>query len=318
MYQQAEARTPLDRSSVNGIRLVKYLHPEPLPAILAAPVSFELADYRKVKPVSDAVFRIYESMYSYDRTPLDAKVEGEDDRSSYWRKQRVSFNAAYGGERVIAYLYLPKSVSPPYQTVVYFPHSGAQAFHTVEDTQLALIDFLVRSGRALMFPIYQDTYERLASPPDQGTVAERDETIQQVKDLRRSIDYLETRSDVDNQRLAYYGVSWGGVQGAIMTALEKRFKAAVLVSGGCNNAKVLPEADPMNFAPRVKLPVLMINGRYDFMLPVDTCQEPLFRALGTPSQDKQHVLFDTGHSPPQLPAMKESLDWLDHYLGPVK
>jgi len=52
--------------------------------------------------------------------------------------------------------------------------------------------------------------------------------------------------------------------------------------------------------------------------PSITCQEATVRALGTPSQDKQHVLFDTGHSPPQLPAMKESLDWLDHYLGPVK
>jgi dienelactone hydrolase len=148
--------------------------------------------------------------------------------------------------------------------------------------------------------------------------AERDETVQQAKDLRRSIDYLETRADVDNQRLAYYGVSWGGTLGAIMTALEKRFKAAVFASGGCNNEKVLPEADPMNFAPRVSLPVLMINGRYDFMVPVDTCQEPLFNALGAPSQDKQHVLFDSGHSLPQLQAMKESLDWLDHYLGPVK
>jgi dienelactone hydrolase len=318
MYQQAEARTPLDRSSLNGIRLVKYLHPEPLSAILAAPVSFALADYRKVNPVSDAVFHIYESMYSYDRTPLDSKLENEDDSSPYWRKQRVSFNAAYGDERVIAYMFVPKIGSPPYQTVVYFPHSGAQSFHTVEDTQLALIDFLVKSGRVLMFPIYKDTYERLTSPPHSGTVAERDETIQQVKDLRRSIDYLETRSDIDTQRLAYYGVSWGATQGAIMTALEKRFKAAVFAAGGCNNAKVLPEADPMNFAPRVKLPVLMINGRYDFMTPVDTCQEPFFRALGTPSQDKQHVLFDTGHSPPQLPVMKESLDWLDHYLGPVK
>ena len=183
---------------------------------------------------------------------------------------------------------------------------------------MALIDFLVKSGRVLVFPIYKDTYERLGTPPEPGTVAERDETIQQVKDLRRSIDYLETRSDIDTQRLAYYGVSWGGELGAIVTALEPRFKAAILAAGGCNNGKVLPEADPINFAPRVKLPVLMVNGRYDFWIPVDTCQEPFFRALGTPAQDKRHVLFETGHSPPQLPVMKESLDWLDHYLGPVK
>jgi len=64
--------------------------------------------------------------------------------------------------------------------------------------------------------------------------------------------------------------------------------------------------------------VLMINGRYDFEIPLDTCQEPMFRLLGTPAQDKRHVLFDSGHAPPWTPAFKETLDWLDHYLGPVK
>jgi len=201
---------------------------------------------------------------------------------------------------------------------VYFPHGGAQTFHTVEDNQLTLIDFLVKSGRALMFPIYKNTYERLTTPPDPGTNAERDETIQQLKDLRRSIDYLETRSDVDAARLAYFGVSWGAVLGPIMTAMEPRFKASVLSSGGCPGAKILPEADPMNFAPRVKIPILMLNGRYDFVLPLATCQEPMFKLLGTLPKDKQHVLYDTGHAPPLLPVMKEALNWLDHYLGPVK
>jgi formylglycine-generating enzyme required for sulfatase activity/dienelactone hydrolase len=318
MYYEPDARPPLERAATHGLRLVKYLHPDALPETLTGPVSFESADYRKVKPVPDSVFRIYESLYSYDRTPLNAKVESEDDSSPYWRRQRITFNAAYGNERVIAYLYLPKHGLPPYQTVVYFPHGGAQTFHTIEDTQLSLIDFLVKSGRALMFPIYKDTYERLDTPPDPGTNAERDETIQQAQDLRRSIDYLETRPEIDATRLAYYGISWGAIQGPIMLAVEKRFKAAVFAAGGCNDEKVLPEADSMNFASHVKVPVLMINGRYDFEIPLETCQEPLFRLLGAPPKDKRHVLFDTGHAPPQLPVMKEALNWLDHYLGPVK
>ena len=320
MYQEPDARSPFDRSATNGMRLIKEgtANSASADADAAAPVSFAAADYRNVKPVSDSVFEIYKSLYSYDRTPLDAKVESEDDSSPYWKRQRITFNAAYGNERVIAYLFLPRNSSPPYQTVVYFPHSGAQSFHTVEDTQLMMIDFLVKSGRALMFPIYKDTFERLGTPPDAGTSAERDETIQQVKDLRRSIDYLESRSDIDSSRLAYYGISWGAVQGPIMTSMEPRFKVAIFAAGGCNGQKVLPEADAMNFASRVKIPVLMINGRYDFEIPLDTCQEPLFRLLGTPPQDKQHVLYDTGHSPPLLPVMKEGLNWLDHYLGPVK
>src|SRR6266436_2368865 len=318
MYSQPDARLPFERLATHGVRLVKYLHPDALSETLTTPISFEAADYRNMKPVPDSVFHIYEGLYSYDRTPLDAKVESEDDSSPYWRRQRITFHAAYGNESVIAYLFLPKNGSPPYQTVIYFPHSGAQMFHTVEDTQLSLIDFMVKSRRALMFPIYKDTYERLGTPPDSGTNAERDETIQQAKDLRRSVDYLETRPDIDRGRFAYYGISWGAVDGPIMLAVENRFKAAVLAAGGCNNQKVLPEVDPMNFATHVRIPVLMVNGRYDFVLPLETCQEPLFRLLGVPPQDKRHVLFDTGHAPPQLPVMKEALNWLDRYLGPVK
>jgi dienelactone hydrolase len=139
-----------------------------------------------------------------------------------------------------------------------------------------------------------------------------------VKDLRRSVDYLETRTDIDHDRLAYYGISFGAVLGPINLAVENRFKTAVLAAGGCDPDKELPEADPFNYAPHVRIPILMLNGRYDLMIPLDTCQDPLFRALGTPAQDKEHVLFDSGHTPPLIPWMKETLDWLDHYLGPVK
>ena len=248
MYREPDARPPFDRSATNGFRLIKTAGSEPLSASLTVSLSFQKSDYRSFKSVPDSVFQMYERMYAYDRLPLDAKIESEDDSSPYWREQRITFNAAYGNERVIAHLFLPKSVSAPYQTVVYFPHGGAQSFHTLEPSQSALIDFLMKSGRALMFPIYKDTYERLGNPPDSGTVAERDETIEQADDLRRSVDYLETRNDIDRERLAYFSISWGSQMGPIMTALEKRFKVAIFAAGGCDPAPVLPEADPMNLS----------------------------------------------------------------------
>ncbi len=136
--------------------------------------------------------------------------------------------------------------------------------------------------------------------------------------MRRSIDYLETRKDINTKKLAFFGISWGGELGSVMTALEKRFQVAVLWFGGCDALRVLPEADPMNFAPRIKVPILMLNGRYDFVMPLETCQEPMFRAFGTRMQDKKHILYEGGHVPPILPVMKDTLDWLDEYLGPVK
>ena len=318
MYQEPDARLPLDRSPSNGFRLVKLLKPGPLPEALTSPVSFQSIDYRNAKPVSDAVFRIYQGLYSYDRTPLDAKTESVDDSSPYWRRERISFKAAYDSERVIAFLYLPKNVSSPYQTVVHFPGSEALDFHTFTDLNLFNLDFLMKSGRAVMFPLYKGTYERITHHTTPGSNEERDETIQRSKDLRRSLDYLETRSDIDHERLAFYGYSWGGIEGPITLAFESRFKTAVLADGGCQSDKTLPEDDPINFAPHIKIPVLMINGRYDFSIPFETCQQPFFRLLGTPATDKRQVLLESGHGLPYTPWFKETLDWLDHYLGRVK
>src|SRR5208282_1247256 len=161
MYQEPDARPPFDRSASNGFRLVKYLRSTPLPEALTSQVSFQSIDYRNAKPVPDSVFRIYKGLYSYDQTPLDAKMESVDESSPYWRRERISFRAAYNDERVIAFLYLPKNVSPPYQTVVHFPGVEALQFHTFTDLNLLNLDFLMKSGRAVMFPMYKGTYERI-------------------------------------------------------------------------------------------------------------------------------------------------------------
>ena len=76
-----------------------------------------------------------------------------------------------------------------------------------------------------------------------------------------------------------------------------------------------PEIDPINFAPRVATPVLMLNGRDDFTFPVETSQRPMFQMLGTPSADKQRVEYAGGHIFPFARMIKDTLDWLDRYLG---
>ena len=80
----------------------------------------------------------------------------------------------------------------------------------------------------------------------------------------------------------------------------------------------LPEVDQVNFAPRVKTRVLILNGRFDFIWPPSISQEPMFRLLGTPAEHKRRVVYDTGHGIPRDEMIKETLDWLDRYLGPVK
>ena len=64
-----------------------------------------------------------------------------------------------------------------------------------------------------------------------------------------------------------------------------RFKAAVLVVGGFFISRAMPEVEAINFAPRVQIPVLMLNGRYDFFLPEDGTQIPMFRSLTPPTAE---------------------------------
>jgi hypothetical protein len=66
------------------------------------------------------------------------------------------------------------------------------------------------------------------------------------------------------------------------------------------------------------VPILMINGRHDFTLLWETSQVPMFERLGTPQTDKRHRVFESGHYPTERQeVIKEVLDWLDRYLGPV-
>jgi pimeloyl-ACP methyl ester carboxylesterase len=99
-------------------------------------------------------------------------------------------------------------------------------------------------------------------------------------------------------------------------AVEPRLRTLILVATGLDDG-MPPEADALNFAPRVRVPVLMINGRYDFLAPLETSQKPLFRLLGSPEKDKKHVVLDSGHVPPWPDVVRQTLDWLDRYLGPV-
>ena len=229
--------------------------------------------------------------------------------------ERISFASTYG-ERIPARLYLPRHARPPYQAVLFYPSGNAQVYPSSERFPEADYAFLVRSGRAVLCPVYQNTLER--RHPDAGPNAERDYFIQAVKDARRGVDFLASRPDVDSSRLGYFGTSLGASAGLRVLALEPRLRAAVLAAAGLSPGRVAPELDRLNFAPRVRQPVLLLNGRDDFLFPLETSQRPLLALLGTPAADKKLVLLDGGHILPRSKDLvREALDWFDKYLGPV-
>ncbi len=319
-FVDAYAQFPFDRSATNGFRCIRLLEDEPRIAALERRIALPFRDFLAETPVPDVVFAQYLRLFAYDKTPLEAQIEAEKPVDNGVR-QKITFNAAYGGERMMAYLFLPETAHRPLQTVVVFPGSGSINARSSESLGLGRVDFLLRSGRAVLWPVYKSTYERgdeLSSDVSNETTFYKDHVVMWGKDLSRSIDYLETRDDIDAERVAYYGLSWGGAMGAILPAIEPRIKVNVLYVAGLMFQRALPEADQINYVTRVRQPTLILNGELDFFFPTETSQKPLYELLGTPAEDKRRLVYPGGHSVPRIEMVRESLKWLDHYLGPVE
>jgi serine/threonine protein kinase/predicted esterase len=315
---EPEALLPFDRSPLNGFRCVR--NEGALPPGVAAPIVPTGRDLSKEKPVSDELFQAYRGEYAYDKSPLNAMSDGIVENTADWTREKITIDAGYGDERLPTFLFLPKSAHPPFETVVFFPSARVNTMPLIEPLgDVQFVDYVIQSGRAVLYPIYKGTYNRQGKPAFPGSIAGFDRLIQDAKEVRRSVDYLETRPDIDRNKLAYLGVSQGSADGLIFVALEDRFKTAIFLDGGFFLTPTLPAMNQVNFAPRVKIPILMVNGRYDFTFSFDRAQEPMFRMLGTPTADKRHIVLETPHDVSQdRPDLSRAvLAWLDKYLGKV-
>jgi eukaryotic-like serine/threonine-protein kinase len=315
-FVDSAAYQPMDRDPAWGFRCVRY--PATPPASLLAPAESVVRDPRKEKPVSDETFQSLLAFYTYEKSDLKPEVS-EASASRHWRQEFVTINAAYGGERLPLRLYLPLNSKPPYQVVILLPTGEAVL---TRDSRLQIESWwngaVVESGRAILLPVLKGTFERLAEFP--GPSGNQERTIDWAKDVFRSIDYIETRPDLDHERIGLIAMSLGARYSSVIAATEPRIRAAVLLFGGFPQERYLEPVEPVNFAPRVRIPVLMLNSRQDFRFPLETSQNPLFDALGSPAGQKKHVLIDAyGHyTPRQDDWVKEIVDWYDAHLGPVK
>jgi formylglycine-generating enzyme required for sulfatase activity/dienelactone hydrolase len=319
-FNDSFTQPALDRSESNGFRCIKRIAEDSAVIALMQPLSREFRDYSKEKPVSDAIFASFSRQFVYDKTPVRAMIERTMESES-WKADVVSIDAGYNNERLVLYVFLPKTSSAPLQPVVFFPGSNGIHESKFEPSLInSRLLFIMKGGRALIFPIYKGTYERqddLKADLQEETVRYKDHVIMWGKEYSRTIDYLETRKDMQADKVAYLGISWGGFMGGIIPAVEKRIKVVVLNVGGMGMEKSLPEVDQINYLPRVTQPVLMLNGKYDMFFPVETAQKPMFRLLGTPDDRKRMFVYDSGHLVPQTEFIKETLSWFDTYLGPT-
>jgi formylglycine-generating enzyme required for sulfatase activity len=268
---------------------------------------------------SDADFNKWLTHYRYDKTPLDPQIV-ETKETAEWRREKITFNGA-DGERAIAYLYLPKNFPRPLQVIHFVPHSDVEDGMTpLPDTIESYLAPFIKSGRAVFGVVLKGYSERLRPDnyvsPEPTTVEYRDKIVNLITDLRRGLDYLETRNDIDAGRIACYTLSSGGRTGLILAAQENRYRSIFMAAGGVRKASAqwVPEANPTNFAPHITAPKLIMHGRYDEVLTWKTEAEPLYKLLREP---KRLVLYDAGHGPPFEFFITTMNGWLDETLGPV-
>lgn len=271
-------------------------------------------------PVSEAEFQGLLSHFQYDKSPLKAQII-ETRETPEWRREKIIYTGARE-EQVIAYLYLPAQFTPPYQVMQFVPAGDVYGrFVTLSESIEMFLLPHVRAGRAVFAVVFKGFRERDHAPnytiPRYDSVRRREEIVSNAVDLRRGLDYLAERTDIDLSRLVFYGFSQGAQEGLIYAAVEPRYRAVVLVAGGVRPAsqKWIAEASPPKFAGHIGVPKLMISGRYDEAFPLKTDLDPLYQLLREP---KRQVIFAAGHSPPleiELPTVKT---WLDEILGPVR
>jgi len=222
-----------------------------------------------------------------------------------------------------ATLYLPRLAKPPYQTIIHFP---SPAIEWMPPTNYfgfqndRFNDTYARAGRAWVLPSLKCSYYR---KPAGGAcrMTDSEHVICWFKDVMRTIDYLQTRSEFDTGKLAYEGLSASAAWAPVLPAIEHRFKAVVMW-GGTLRCSLADEFSHFNFAPRVHVPFFLQNGRYD-PYATDASMKRLMDLLSTAPQDKQYKLYDSGHCVwiAASEARRDEMAFLDRYFGtnsPVK
>lgn len=307
--------SPWTRSDRIGFRCIRYIN-DTLKQELTVPDPDPIRDFSATKPVSDEVFEVYRSRYTYEKSDLNPRVSARID-SADWILESVFVDVPYEDLPLQILIYLPKNIDPPYQTVIFWPWIDVLYLDALEDiTMGAQFDFFIKSGRAFVWPIVYGTYGRKSFEPHNVQTYLLRGTYQLI-DFQIACDYLESREDVDLEKLAYFGVSWGGFVAPYVLAIEKRVKAGIVAAFGVLSGGDNPEYDQITYLPRVRIPMLMMNGKYDFDFTLET-QQAFYDFLGTPEEDKVWKLYEHVHGAPEADLINESLAFLDKYFGPAK
>lgn len=323
MFTRWDQIPAFNRSHLNGFRCAIYPDEKIIPDKAYESITLgnnRIIEFDSIEIVPTSTFEIYRNQFRYDKKDLGVIVESRDSTWEDWLMEKVSLNAAYDDERLIAYVFLPKNASPPYQTLIFYP--GGYAISSKDELTNhkghlnSYFDYILKSGRAAVYPIYKGTYTRSTDWPRRKSHEYTDLYVKIVKDFSRTIDYLEARGDIDMDKIGFYGHSWGGRMGAFIPAVEDRISLNILVAAGFASSRAYPEIDEFNYITRVQAPTLILNGKYDSSFPLEGNADLFYDLLGTREEDKELYLIEAGHNFYKRNRIKPVLEWCDKYFGP--
>jgi len=192
---------------------------------------------------SQESYQQFVKRYDYDRSaPLDLKEAGVVRRERGVRVYDISYASLKGG-RVPAYLVVPEGRGP--FAGIIFAHwamPGSPMKNRTEFLEEAIV--LARAGAISL--LADAPFSRPGFVPTTPPFDPRDIEVyfQQVLDVRRGVDLLVARKDIDPARLAYVGHSYNANAGGVLSGVEKRFKTFVLMDGSLSDAEDLRSDRP--------------------------------------------------------------------------
>ena len=203
-------------------------------ALLALNGQAQTAAPYVLPPPLDQAEALRLDFYKYDRAlPLNATLTPLDS-DNYWTRQSLTYDSAHD-QKVTAILALPKNYAAPYPAVILVHGSGGH-----KDTSYikAMSADLCGKGYATL-SIDTQYHGGRARPGRSGEIhmpdsyAMRDAWVQSVIDVRRAVDYLQSRQDMDASKIGYLGFSQGAMLGSVVVGVEERVSAFCLaVPGG--------------------------------------------------------------------------------------
>ena len=281
---------------------------------------------------SEAYYQDSLSLFDYNgRAPLDIRDEVSTFRNGVtWTD--FTYASPKGG-RVPATLLVPDGPGP---------FAGVVLMHGMPSRRQDVVNTGERFARAgavviaIDAPHARPEHRQRADSAIVFTERDREEQIQLIVDLRRAVDLLLARADVDPQRLAYVGFSYGGAMGGLLAGVEDRLQAYVLVVGDgglVTHAIGLDDVDgglyslpqdkreawwdamwpiePIHFVGHAAPAALLFqSGRQDRLVPLPDAVRYQLAA----NEPKDIMWYDAGHSLGNE-AWRDQAYWLEQHIG---